>query len=232
MAHLLPRDTHVELDNRALLRRKELAALLGVIASEWASVELAMTYLYATMLGKYLPHNQRKGPPEHPIAFQIFDSLENTHKRLQLLDKLLNAVVTKKALRKEFKERTQPLIKKAADRRNSLIHSYWGVNDDYPRGLIRVCINKPRELYEASDFNEAINLIISADASITNFEVKVSKQLRWKKPSRLISSFAKAAIRVALDGRDRREDLAIAGSCLLSAGRCRSATALRSGAAL
>ena len=132
--------------------------------------------LYATLLGKYLPHNQRKGPPIHPIGFQIFDTLENLHKRLQLTERLVGSLVTKTALVKELKKKLIPLVKKAGDRRNVLVHGYWGINEtEYPNSLM--LIREPGDflIYEESDFNEAIILIEAADAAVTEFELKVRK---------------------------------------------------------
>jgi hypothetical protein len=76
MAHQAPEDAHVELGTSYILKRPRLALRLAVIASEWVRVEIALTFLYGTLLGKYLPHNQRKGPPIHSAAFQIFASVE------------------------------------------------------------------------------------------------------------------------------------------------------------
>lgn len=171
----------IELGDDVHRKRQALLYLLGVVANTWSGVEFGMTCLYATLMGKYLPHNQKKGPPQHPIAFQIFDSLESTHKRLQLIDRLVDTLVTRKTLIKEYKKKLLPLVKNAAEKRNTLLHSYWGANDHYPDGLIRVTAEQPMLLYKASDFHEAINVIKSADDAVTKFEAKVGKHLKWKK---------------------------------------------------
>ena len=182
MAYQATSDAHVELVPRLLLRRPKLAQLLAVVASEWVSVEIGLTFLYATLLGKYLPHNQRQGPPIHPIGFQIFDALESLRKRLQLIERLAETLVTKKVLIKELEKKLIPLIRKAGDRRNDLVHGYWGINDSkYPNALMLIRAPGDFVIYEESDFNEAIALIESADDAVTEFENKVRKHLKWKK---------------------------------------------------
>src|SRR6185295_11618751 len=104
MAHQAPQDAHVELGTGTMLKRPKLALRLAVIASEWVSVEIGLTFLYATLLGKYLPHNQRKGPPLHSAAFQIFDSVESMNKRAELIVKLAETLITRKTLIKELKK--------------------------------------------------------------------------------------------------------------------------------
>jgi hypothetical protein len=88
MAHQVPDNLALELPCKVILRRPELAKLMSVVASECAGLEADLTWLYATLLGKYLPHNQRNGPPIHPIGFQIFNAVESTNKRLQLIESL------------------------------------------------------------------------------------------------------------------------------------------------
>jgi len=178
MAHQATAGTHVELLNRRLLKRPELAALIGVIASQWAELESDLTFLYATLLGKYLPHIQEDGPPTHPIGFQIFDALENLHKRTQLIERLAEELIVNEDLVKELKDVLLPLIKNAGRRRNDLIHAYWGTNDNYPDALIRISVSEPWMIYKASDFNEAIDLIIRSSNAITDFEVKVKEFLK------------------------------------------------------
>lgn len=56
MAHEAKRGSPVCLPRRALLQRPKFATLLGLVASEWVSVEVGLSFLYATLLGKYLPH--------------------------------------------------------------------------------------------------------------------------------------------------------------------------------
>lgn len=182
MAHQAPQDAHVELEG--ILKRPRLALRLAVIASEWVSVEIALTFLYGTLLGKYLPHNQRKGPPIHSAAFQIFDSVESVNRRTELIQKLAETLITRKTIIKELKETLIPLVKKACTRRNTFIHAYWGTNDKYPDALF--LIRKPGDfmIYEESDFTEAIDLIIAADHAIAKFEDEVRKHLRWKKSPR------------------------------------------------
>ena len=182
MAHQAASNAHFELDEKVILRRPELAKLLGVLASEWANAEMGLSFLFATLLGKYLPHNQRKGPPIHPAGMQIFDAIESLNKRLQLIQDLVDTLLTKKSLVREFKKDIVLLVRKAGGRRNEFIHAYWGVNDEkYPHALMRARGIGDFLIYEESDFNEAISLCIAADNAVAEFENKVRQHLRWKK---------------------------------------------------
>jgi hypothetical protein len=108
MAHLAKSSAHVELPDKRLLNRPHLAILLGLVASEWANLENTLSFLYATLLGKYLPHNQRHGPPIHPIGIQIFETLENLNKRTQLLQKLWRGAGGETAIRDGDDSRARP----------------------------------------------------------------------------------------------------------------------------
>ena len=179
MAHLAKSSAHVELPDKRLLKRPHLAILLGLVASEWANLENTLSFLYATLLGKYLPHNQRQGPPIHPIGLQIFETLENLNKRTQLLQKLSDTLITNESLILEMKKDLIPKIKKAGSLRATLVHAFWGINDtEYPDALLLVKAPGKFLVYEESDFNNTIDFIMATENAIYKFESKVRQHLR------------------------------------------------------
>ena len=61
--------------------------------------------LYAFLMGVYLPRQPGFEPPSDPVAFQVFDTLETLHLRLELLRKLAEWLIKDAALLKELKAR-------------------------------------------------------------------------------------------------------------------------------
>ena len=178
MAHQATSDAYVELAPRCLLQRPELAALLGVIASEWAALESNLTFLYGSLLGKTMPHDHTNGPPVHPIGIQIFETLESQHKRITLIEKLTNTLVKDVALLSELTAVVQS-IKAAGKQRNKFLHANWGTNDtQYPDAILKINAPGQFDVYEKSDFNEAIDLIITTADAIIKFEFNVIKYFR------------------------------------------------------
>jgi hypothetical protein len=172
-------------DRRVILERKELALLLSVVVSECAGLEADITWLYATLLGKFLPHNQRKGPPFHPVGFQIFDAVNSTNQRTQLIKELAARLEISESLMKELNHLIKD-IKRAFEKRNDLAHVLWGTHDDlYPNALIGIRPGDGKHMaYEESDFNEAINVIIAASDAVHAFQNKIRNHLKRKKRPR------------------------------------------------
>ena len=171
-------DAHIELPPRRLLERPKLAALLGVIASEWSALESHMTFLYGTLLGKYVPHDRLNGPPVHPIGFQIFETLPSQHLRKELIQKLAKTLIVDAVLLQELANLMKTL-RIASDTRNELVHADWGINNDiYPNELLKIRAPGKFLVYNESHLNEAVDLIIAAGDAVIEFEFHVIKYLR------------------------------------------------------
>jgi len=183
MAHQARADILGQIGDRLLEKRPELAKLLGVLCGQWSWLECNMSWLCSMLLGKYTPHNQRKGPPTHPLGIQIFEALPNIHSRLELLQGLAgNLIPPDHKLTKELKDTVLPSIKRAATRRNHFIHTWWSLSKEYPDALLRGSSTADIWMvYEASDFREAINLIVNASHTVSKFTIKVRKFLRGRK---------------------------------------------------
>lgn len=163
-----------------ILERPSLAALLGAVAAEWALLENWVMHLYAYLLGVYLPRVPGFEPPIHPVALQVFDTLETQRLRLDLLKKLAGWVLKDPALLKELNTVVIESIRKAAKLRNTLLHSQWGVAAEYPDALVLLPTFGHQMAYEEADFQEAIDRIIDARKSIGAFTVKARKHLDGK----------------------------------------------------
>jgi hypothetical protein len=177
MAHQVRDGISVTLGPRMVLQRHALAALLGTIAAEWAQLEVRIMHLYAYLMGVYLPRSPGWEPPIHPVALQVFDTLETLRLRLSLLRKLGSWVLKSEALERELKEVVLDSIERAAKMRNTMLHAEWGIAPEYPDALILLPTFGHQMVYEESDFHEAIDRIVEARSCLGRFEVKARSHL-------------------------------------------------------
>ena len=119
-------------------------------------------------------------PPLHPVALQVFDTLETQHHRLKLLEKLAKWVVRDESLLEELLGAVIPAIRTAAKLRNTLVHANWGVAREYPDGLINNPIFGHNLVYEIADFDEAIERISSASKAVREFGLRFVKSRELK----------------------------------------------------
>jgi hypothetical protein len=167
--------------SKVILERKELALLLSVVVSECASLEADITWLYATLMGKYLPHTQRKGPPYHPVGFLIFKAVSSTNQRTRLIMDLAKLLDLEENLMAEIKSVIR-LIETAFNKRNDLAHAFWGIHDAlYPDALISIQLGQKHTVYEKSDFDKAVEAILTASTAVHSCEDKIRNYLRKKK---------------------------------------------------
>ena len=175
MAHRTKAGISVEYRPRVLLERANLAALLGVVSAEWSNLDSHIMFLYALLMGRYLPSPPGFTPPLHPVALQVFDTLETQRLRLDLLEKLGKWLIKDEELLEELKSKVLPSIKRASKLRNALVHADWGIANEYPEDLILKPTFGHHMVYTEDDFNEAINRILNARDAIVAFEQKLRK---------------------------------------------------------
>ena len=106
-----------------------------------------------------------------PVAFQVFDTLETLHLRLELLRKLAEWLIKDAALLKELGAAIDS-IRKAAKLRNTLVHGQWGIAVEYEDALILIPIFGHQLAYRESDFNDAIDKIMNANKAVSSFHGK------------------------------------------------------------
>lgn len=160
-----------------VLQRHALAALLGAVTAEWALLEGHVMHLYAYLMGVYLPRSPGYEPPIHPVALQVFDTLETLRLRMNLLRKLGSWVLKSEALERELNETVIGSIERASKMRNSMLHAKWGIAPEYPDALILLPTFGHPMVYSEGDFQEAIDRIAEARSQLGQFEIKARSHL-------------------------------------------------------
>src|SRR5262249_9455219 len=125
----------------------------------WNLIENNLMSLYALVMGDYLPKTQRFTPPTHPVAYQIFDSLNAFAPRVELLEKLLVWRVPDQKV-KHFRETLKPKLRKRFSERSVIAHGVWGVCDKYPDALILVPTYGHQMIYKKRDFQDISKRIV------------------------------------------------------------------------
>jgi hypothetical protein len=179
--HAIPKDKVITSEVDTLLKRPELAAQIGNIAANWATVEQTIMFLYALLLGTDLPHGSGGNPTAHPVAFQIFSALYALDRRIDLLERLLKDR-GKPEEAQDFERRLKPLLRKRFNERSLVVHSVWGICDDYPDALVLhhvPFIN--RMLYRVRDFEEISQRIKDVSADLLAFGDPIYRRLQRPK---------------------------------------------------
>jgi hypothetical protein len=164
--------TSVQWGRRTVLERPVLAGLLGCLAAQWAVLENEVVQLYGRLMSAYLPRTEGLQIGSHPVALQVFDTLETTHLRLELLTKLGAWVLKSEPLEAEL-DSIVPAIRRAAKLRNKFVHALWGVAIEYPDALIHLPIFGHQTAYSQADFDDAIDRIIDAQTKLLDFRAKL-----------------------------------------------------------
>jgi hypothetical protein len=187
MAHPARKNVPTSFGPKIVLQRPKLASLLGCVASEWSLLEQDVIFLYAILMGRYLPTFEGCSLPLHPVGLQIFDAIETTHTRMELLRKLSSYVLRESSFVSDVEGTVIPSIRKAAKQRNKLVHGNWGISGEYPDSLIYSPVFGDKLVYEERDFDEAIAEIGNARNLLIELRVKIEKYFRdeprWHGPS-------------------------------------------------
>ena len=134
-----------------VLKYPDLAAEIGNVCANWNLVEHMLTSLYALLMGDYLPKSPEDFPPTHPVAYQVFDSLNAFNPRVDLLDKLLASRASDIEI-KHFREVIRPGLRKRFAERSLVAHGIWGSCDDHPDALILVPLLGEQMIWKKTDF--------------------------------------------------------------------------------
>jgi hypothetical protein len=138
--------------------RPELACEVGNVCANWSLLENDLMLLYALVMGDYLPKEKGHGPPTHPVAYQIFDSLNAFGPRLDLLDKLLAWRLSQSQV-KHFREEIKPQLRRRFAERSAIAHGVWGTCVQYPDALILLPTYGQHMVYKKRDFEAVSNRI-------------------------------------------------------------------------
>lgn len=151
--------------HQVVVARQELALKLAEVAMTWSALENSFALLYGLLMGST---EVAPGVNIDEAAIEIFETLEVMPKRIQLLRVLANRRLKQHGEVLKELDALIILIKAAAGRRNTLIHGYWCIANEYPDELILVSgTHRTRLAYGPSDFEKALGDIEIADTSIT-----------------------------------------------------------------
>jgi hypothetical protein len=135
----------------ALARRPALAAMIGIIVSEWSVAEMVMATIFSVLL-----------KVEIPIASALMDITVNfTHKRNMIM------VVTEARIKEQtLKAKLSEALKKLQDigeRRSKIVHGKWSTCEDFPDTLLWQAKTWSADgfiPYEAQDFAKVMDQIV------------------------------------------------------------------------
>jgi hypothetical protein len=152
----------------ALARRPELAALIGIIVSEWSIAEMVMATLFSVLL-----------KVDFPIATALMDIATNfAHKRNMVMI-VAEARVKDPSLKSTLKD-TLHKVQEIGDRRSKLVHGKWSTCEDLPDTLLWQAKTWAADgfiPYKAQDLSKVITEIIERRASLQLLIPEVAKHL-------------------------------------------------------
>jgi len=114
--------------------------------------------------------------PMSYIGIQVFEAIESTHKRLQLLQDLAHYELTNYPDDLEFiLETVIPSIRRAGKFRNDVAHGNWCISDTYPNEIILNSWDETAQVYSVADFDKALLDIENSSAAIIKSVMRMSK---------------------------------------------------------
>lgn len=168
----------------------DIAVEIAVITSTYAHLEGRLLSLYAVAMGLYFPmpaeddDGEQYAPPDHPIAYQVFEALQTLKPRLDLIQALLKTNADP-AEYEFFRDALSPRVRKVAKRRNKVVHASWakglahnGPNDLRPvtdAVIYRPPSGGPMLAYKLQDFQEITEAIARAASEVLLFQHRVRK---------------------------------------------------------
>lgn len=165
MAHPLAVNEVVTSGPGMILKKPELASLIGCICSDWSHVESSIETFYSFLMGIYLPKNPGFEPPTHPVARQVMDELVSIHAKINLLERLASWVIQDE---EQLKDAKQVLTKTrgSGKERNKVAHGIWGVCESEPDALILMPVFGDKMIYKKQDFEKILESINKTQAEI------------------------------------------------------------------
>ena len=178
MTYELPDGVGVTYGPATMESRPELAIKIAQVAHQWNHFEQNLQGFYAYLMGRYLPRVAGFEPPDHPVAFQVFDTLDLFRPKKELFEALLEwALQPHPNVMEEYRLNLSRPISTAAKARHRVVHSLWGTCDQYLDRLILVPTFGMRIVWKKSDFDEELKKITQVKSSLGQFEMKVRNLL-------------------------------------------------------
>lgn len=148
---LPPKHSGATYEPNPIKARPEAAAAMANALAAWNLFEWELGIAYSVAMGFYLPGIKGWSPPNHPLAFQIFDTLSGLGARLDLLEKCVELVAPSVA---PDLAALRDRIRKLAGKRADIAHGRWGVNDKYPNDIILSQHAKRMTRWNTKDFDQ------------------------------------------------------------------------------
>lgn len=170
----------VQLGPDRLLERPELATEIGNVCANWNLVDHVLMTFYAFLMGDYMPQKNEHMPQPHPVAYQIFDSLNAFGPRLELLEKLIVWRAPDDEV-SHFREQIKPKLRKRFSERSTIAHGIWGICEAYPDALILSPTYGDQMIWKKKDFRDVSQRIVRGREELSDQFVRLY-EARRKKP--------------------------------------------------
>lgn len=180
MAHPL-KNTSQFVFSSDLLEKHALMPKVGLICTAWAHLEFSLSLFYGRLIALHLPRNDNFTMHFHPISLQIFDEINTTHSRVRLVEEITSWSVSDDELKAEIKAVLRS-YKKAASRRNEVVHARWAICASEPEALIQVPFFGDRMVYKCLDFDEILEGFNNTSRSLGVVMSGVDQLLLQKHP--------------------------------------------------
>lgn len=176
MPQPLPAGKSVHFGPNRILKRPEQAAHMGNVCANWSLIEGDMVSLYALLMGTYLPSVAGFSPPAHPVAYQVFDSLNALGPRLDLLNRLCRWRA-QEAEADHLQQVLSPFIRKRYAERSRVAHGQWGICEEYPDALMLMQTFGATQIWKQHDFEELSERIVDLHMQLLAFTAPINKRL-------------------------------------------------------
>ena len=165
----------------SLAERPECAALIGLVANAWAWLEYQLGDLFEIATAEIYRSDGHIIRRVSPIAIASFGTLESLSARLGVIEAALELMLPKAV--PGFASLTAQ-IRSCARGRNQVVHSGWGVNEKFPRHVIRMPKGgvDPYIKWTPKDFQREIDQILAQSALIGAFKMECMILMREKLP--------------------------------------------------
>lgn len=164
---------------RTLLKRPELAALIGCVCADWAYIESSLTMFYGHLMGVYLPKHPEFEPPTHPVALQVLGEIQSIRSKVSLVKKLADWIIKDEVQKKDVLS-VLDRVQRAGEGRNLVAHGVWGVCESEPEALILMPTFGHLMIYKKQDFELILQKIQGVKAELGRIHSEFYQQLRSK----------------------------------------------------
>lgn len=168
---------HLDDNVQSLRDRPDHLMRIGLVAAAWACVERQLIYVFAA--GLFFTTHAEK------TASTALATIESLSARLDIIGALLKPRIPKE-LFDEFAVELLPEIRRRSRERNLIVHSHWGVAEEYPEHIIQIRDDDPNDLYQPAeenmiyttkDLDEIVGRIVACEAKVLAYGDKIGRHV-------------------------------------------------------